>query len=86
MSAQTTEARAERDYRRERWLDHQRDCAQCSTAARSRRARGMCGHGRVINKAYADAQAALSREIQADKAPAPGQATIFELIPGDKDG
>ena len=86
MSRQATEARAERDYRRERWLDHQRDCLQCSEAARKRTPRAMCAQGWEVNAVYAEAQAALSDEIRADKAPAPGQRALFAVGGGGGSG
>jgi len=86
MSAQTVQARADRDYWRDQWAAHQAVCSACGMAARGRRARAMCDQGRKINTAHADAQAALGRELAADKAPIPGQAPLFELIPGGREG
>jgi hypothetical protein len=85
MSTQAREARAQRDYWRDRWADHRKTCSACAMAARRRKPTAMCEPGRRINKAHADAQAALGRELAADKAPSPDQGRLFELIPGGRE-
>ena len=77
MSLETTLARTEAGARELDWTLHKRHCPRCAHRARIREWSWLCPDGMKIRSAHMTAQARLAAERKADKAPVPGQATLF---------
>lgn len=77
MSRETTEALAAARACGLRWADHARHCPACTRAVRARKPGQCCPDGAVLYEGRRAADAELTRNREADKAPLPGQAALF---------
>lgn len=77
MSIETTLARTQAMHAGVRWHGHRRDCPRCVTAQRARKPDQMCVAGVSLYQAHREAEAELTRQIELDQQPIPGQEGLF---------
>jgi hypothetical protein len=77
VSIETTRARGDAMHAGHRWMMHRSGCPQCVTAQRAHKPERMCEDGRPLYTAHREAEAELTRNLQLDKDPIPGQGTLW---------